>query len=203
MSHPLSTDIQQAAEQQKLGEHTHTFLPSWKKDPVTRFDIYTYGVTAAYREGGVGAIRWGHMNVFEEIYSRGGVVSRNYQMTGNNYGIYLGNWKSAPEFAPIIIQETTAVWVPFEIKRLTDGETWNLHSIPGKSRSVVAMTSEGITLGKTFSPWSTVREVGISAGSLYVKVTGKMTPIAFGAMHIPNVHAALLVAKHFQRQAGY
>ncbi|MFJ8043704.1 hypothetical protein ACIRBX_24710 [Kitasatospora sp. NPDC096147] len=201
MTQPLPPATQTAADEAKLGAHTHTFLPRFKKEP-QRLDLFDNGVVVEQQDGSLLPIPWNDMLVYEGITSRSSVVSRNYTLCHTDgRSAFLTDWKGAREFGPIINTAVAKVWVPHHLKRVAEGTPWVLVDIAGKPKSKLAISKDGLEAGRNFYPWAKVRSVGAEVGSLYVKVAGKFTPVAYPAVHIYNFHAALLVAKHFHERA--
>ncbi|MFG2623114.1 hypothetical protein ACGFXC_36440 [Streptomyces sp. NPDC048507] len=201
MMQTLPPATQRAADEAQLGNHTHTYLPRYKKEP-RRLDLFDNGVVVEQQDGSLLPIMWNSMLVYEGITSRSSVVSRNYTLCHTDgRSAFLTNWQGAQEFGPIINAAVAKLWVPHHLKRIADGTPWVLVNIAGKPKSKLAISKEGLEAGRDFYPWTKVRSVGVEVGSLWVKVSGKLTPVAYPAVHIYNFHAALLVAKHFHEKA--
>jgi len=201
MSQTLPEAIATAADQRNLGAYNATYLPKSTRDPM-RLYLFANGLIVQPEEGDLFTSPWLGLIVFEMYYRQGGDVVRNYLLKNQEQRtVALNYWPQATEFGPQIQQAVTRAWLPQVLNVLAQGKPFNLVEDARRPKNNLALSSQGLTMSGRLWPWNKIRSIEIKLDYLYVKVSGKLTPLAYGVSGIPNVYAVLNAAKHLQSQA--
>ncbi|MFI6944197.1 hypothetical protein ACIBI4_33500 [Streptomyces sp. NPDC050418] len=201
MSQNIPAATVAAAEQRNLGAHKATHLPERPAGDARRLDEFERGIVAELNNGDLFAASWGKLHVYQLTDGRNLPRSHVFWLHEAGGGrVHLGDWPG--DVRSLILQGVWQVWVPWIVNQALEGKPYEFIVDARKPKNNLGVRAEGLHIKGRVWPWTTIRSIEFTAGMFYVKVNGKLSPLAYNIGGVPNAHVLLAASQALHAQAS-